>query len=71
MASGDAYNQRFDAIMSNFNDKVKCVDDTCTWANSIEAACFNACEWLNLCACNGITLNPKKFQFALDTADFK
>ncbi|VDI38983.1 Hypothetical predicted protein [Mytilus galloprovincialis] len=41
MASGDAYNQRFDAIISNFNDKVKCVDDTCMWANSIEAAFFS------------------------------
>ena len=49
MASGDAYNQRFDAIISNFKDKVKCVDDTCMWANSVEAAFFQACEWLNLC----------------------
>ena len=40
MASGDAYNQRLDAILSNFNDQVKCVDDTCMWANSIEAAFF-------------------------------
>lgn len=70
MASGDAYNQRFDAIISNFNDKVKCVDDTCMWANSIEAAFFQACEWLDLCARNGITLNPKKFQFAQDTVNF-
>ena len=25
--SGDAYNQRFDAIISDFKNKVKCVDD--------------------------------------------
>ena len=47
-------------------DKVKCVDDTCMWARSIEAAC----AWFDLCAHNGITLNPKKFQFAQDTVDF-
>ncbi|CAG2251287.1 unnamed protein product [Mytilus edulis] len=40
------------------------------WANSIEAAFFQACEWLDLCARNGITLNPKKFQFAQDTVNF-
>ena len=26
--------------------------------------------WFDLCAHNGITLNPKKFQFAQDTVDF-
>ena len=70
MASGDAYNQRFDAIISDFKNKVKCVDDTCMWAISIETSFFQACEWLDLCARNGITLNPKKFQFAQDTVDF-
>ncbi|XP_052760759.1 uncharacterized protein LOC128203366 [Mya arenaria] len=70
MASGDAYNQRFDAIIADFKNKVKCVDDTCMWENSIEAAFFQACEWFDLCARNGITLNPKKFQFAQDTVDF-
>ena len=70
MASGDAYYQRFDAIISDFKNKVKCVDDTCMWAISIETSFFQACEWLDLCAHNGITLNPKKFQFAQDTVDF-
>lgn len=70
LASGDAYNQRFDAIISDFPNKVKCVDDTCMWAASIEAAFFQACEWLDLCARNGITLNPRKFQFSRDTVEF-
>ena len=70
MASGDAYNQRFDAIISDFKNKVKCVDDTCMWAISIETSFCQACEWLDQCARNGITLNPKKFQFAQDTVDF-
>ncbi|CAG2199923.1 unnamed protein product [Mytilus edulis] len=40
------------------------------WANSIEAAFFQAYEWLDLCARNGITLNPNQFQFAQDTVNF-
>ena len=60
-ASGDAYNQRFDAIISDFKNKVKCVDDTCMWEDSIEAAFFQACAWFDLFARNGITLNPKSF----------
>ena len=40
VASGDAYNQRFDAIILDFKNKVKCVDDTCMWEDSIEAAFF-------------------------------
>ena len=70
IASGDAYNQRFDSIIANFQNKVKCVDDTCMWANSVKEAFFQTCEWLDLCARNGITLNPKKFQFAQDTVEF-
>ena len=70
LASGDAYNHRFDAIISDFPNKVKCVDDTCMWANTVEDAFFQTCEWLDLCAKNGITLNPKKFKFAQDTVDF-
>jgi hypothetical protein len=70
IASGDAYNQRFDAIIASFPNQVKCVDDTCMWSNSIEEAFFQACDWLDLCARNGITLNPRKFQFAQDTVEF-
>ena len=70
LASGDAYNHRFDLIISDFPNKVKCVDDTCMWADSVEEAFFQTCRWLDLCARNGITLNPSKFQFAEDTAEF-
>ena len=70
LASGDAYNQRFDAIISHITNKVKCVDDTCLWADTLEASFFQTVEWLDLCARNGITLNPKKFQFAQNTVTF-
>ena len=70
LASGDAYTQRFDAIISDFDNKVKCVDDTCMWSNNVEESFFQACKWLDLCSQKGITLNPKKFQFAEDTVEF-
>ena len=70
LSSGDGYNLRFDAIIADFPNKVKCVDDTCMWATSIEDAFFQTCQWLDLCGRNGITLNPKKFQFAQDSVDF-
>ena len=70
LASGDGYTQRFDELISGFENKVKCVDDTCMWADSVEAAFLQTCRWLDLCARNGITLNPKKFQFAQDTVEF-
>ena len=70
LASGDAYNHRFDAIIAEFQNKVKCVDDTCMWTDSIEAAFYQTCQWLDLCARNGITLNPNKFQFAQDSVEF-
>ena len=40
------------------------------WAGTVEDSFFQACEWLDLCGRNGITLNPRKFQFAQDTVDF-
>ena len=43
LASRDAYNQRFDAIIADFPNKVKCVDDTCMWVESIETAFLQTC----------------------------
>ena len=40
------------------------------WANSIEESFFQTCRWLELCARNGITLSPKKFQFAQEVVDW-
>ena len=70
LASGDGYTQRFDAIISDFENKVKCVDDTLMWEKGVEEAFHQTCRWLDLCGKNGITLNPKKFQFAQDVVDF-
>ena len=70
LASGDAYNQRFDEIISNFPDKVKCVDDTLMWTFSIKDAFFQLCRWCELTYRGGITLNPTKVQFAGESVDF-
>ena len=70
IASGDAYTQRFDSLIVDFRNKVKCIDDTCMWAPTVKDAFFQACDWLDLCGNNGITLNPGKFQFAQDSVEF-
>ena len=70
LASGDGYTQRFDSIIADFKNKVKCIDDTLMWEKGIEEAFFQNCQWLDLCGQNGITLHPKKFQFAQDVVDF-
>ena len=70
VASGDGYTRRFDEIVADFQDKTKCIDDTCMWADTIEECFFQACQWLDLCGRNGITLNPEKFSFAQDTVEF-
>ena len=70
VASGDGYTRRFDEIVADFPDKTKCIDDTCMWADTIEECFFQACQWLDLCGRDGITLNPEKFSFAQDTMKF-
>ena len=74
LASGDAYNQRFDAIIADFSNKVRCVDDTLKWTSSISECFFQLCQWCDLCYRNGITLHgvskPEKLQFAQPTVDF-
>ena len=70
LASGDGYTQRFDSIITDFKNKVKCIDDTLMWEKDIEQAFYQNCKWLDLCGRNGITLHPKKFQFAQDIVDF-
>ena len=69
-SAGDAYTRRFDEIVSDFPDKTKCIDDACMWKLDIAKSFFQCCQWLDICGRHGITQNPDKFQFALDTVDF-
>ena len=70
LASQDGFTQRHDEITSEFEDKVRCVDDTLLWSDDIEQAFHRTCQYLDLCGNNGIILHPKKFQFAKDTVEF-
>jgi len=70
ISSGDGFTRRFDAIIADFPDMTKCIDDSLLWANTIEESFYQACSWLDICGTNGITLNPKKFQFAQDVVEF-
>ena len=70
LAAGDAYTERFDRIIAGVPNKTKCVDDTLLWSNSIQECFFQTCQFLTLCAENGIVLNPEKFQFCQDEVEF-
>ena len=70
ISSGDGYTRRYDEIVSTIPNKAKCVDDTLLWSDSIEESFFQACNWLDTCGRNGITLNPEKFRFAEDKVEF-
>ena len=70
IASGDAYTHRYDEIVAEFPNKVKCIDDTLLWSDSIEESFFQAVRWLDLCGRNGIVLNPTKFAFSRQTVEF-
>ena len=70
IASGDGYTSRYDAIISEVQNKIKCIDDTLLWATDISESFIQTAKYLELCANNGIILNPTKFTFAADQVDF-
>ena len=70
LASGDAFNARYDQIISDFKDKTKCIDDTLLWSENLEQSFFRTCEYLTLCSNAGIVFNLKKFQFGQQEVDF-
>ena len=70
IASGDAYTAKYDTLVAHIPCKTKCIDDALLWSADIETAFHQATEWLDVCAKNGITLNPRKFRFAKDEVEF-
>ena len=70
LAAGDGYNQRLDSVLADITTKVRCVDDTCTWAPDVRTAFLDACALLDTCARHGVILNPDKFQFCQDVVEF-
>ena len=59
IASGDSYFRRFDEIVSNVRNKIKVIDDTLLWSNSIEDCFFRTGEWLNICGKHGSSRTPQ------------
>ena len=70
IASGDGYSRRFDEIVSDIQNKTKCIDDVLLWSDNLGSSFFQACEWLERCGNNGIIQHPKKFVFGEDTVEF-
>ena len=72
LSSGDGYNRRFDAILSNFQRKERCVDDTVHYDDieSLEQHWWRTIEFLSTTGSAGVVLNPDKFQFAQRTVEW-
>ena len=68
--SGDAYTRRFDDITANQRRKVRCIDDSLLWDDTIEEAFWHTFKYLKKCADGGIIFNKDKFQFAQKVAEF-
>ena len=43
LAAGDAYTERYDRIISEIEDKTKCVDDALLWKSNIKDQFFHTC----------------------------
>ena len=70
VSSGDGYNRRLDAIMSNFERKERCMDDTVHYDEDLEEHWWRTIDFLTCVGQAGIVLNPDKFQFAEKTVNF-
>ena len=70
LSSGDSYNRRFDAILSDFERKERCVDDTVIYDENLEDHWWRTIDFLKTVGDAGIVLNPDKFQFAKREVDF-
>ena len=70
LSSGDGYNRRFDAVLSTFERKERCVDDTVHHDTDLEQHWWRTIDFLTRVGQAGIVLNPDKFQFAERSVDF-
>ena len=70
LSSGDGYNRRFDAVLSTFERKERCVDDTVHYDSDLEQHWWRTIDLLTRVGRAGIVLNPDKFQFAERSVDF-
>ena len=59
-SAGDAYNCRYDQVLSDIPRKHQIIDDTVLHDSNIEEAFFHTFDFLLTCAVNRVTLTPKK-----------
>ena len=70
LSSGDGYNRRFDAVLSDYERKERCVDDTIHYDTDLEQHWWRTIDLLTRVGRSGIVLNPDKFQFAEKGVEF-
>ena len=70
LSSGDCYNKRFDAILTDFQRKERCIDDTIHHDDDLETHWWRTIDLLHTMGAAGAVLNPDKFQFAERNVDF-
>ena len=70
LSSGDGYNRRFDAILSDFERKERCVDDTIQYDTDLQTHWLRTIDSLIRVGQAGIALNAEKFYFARRIVDF-
>ena len=70
LSSGDGYNRRFDAILSSFQRKERCVDDTIYYDDELCDHWWRTIDFLSMVGSAGIVLNHEKFQFCQRQVDF-
>ena len=70
VASGDALNNRLDAIFADFRNKERLMDDTIYFDESLEDHWWRTIDFLITAGKAGCVMNPKKFQFARREVDF-
>ena len=70
LSSGDGYNRRFEAILTDFERKERCVDDTIHYDDDLAEHWWRTIDLLILVGRSGIVLNPDKFVFAQKSIEF-
>lgn len=70
VSSGDGYNRRFDAILTDFLRKERCVDDTIHYDSDLTEHWWRTIDLLRTLGEAGIVLNPDKFQFCRKSVEF-
>ena len=70
LSSGDGYNRRFQAILSDFERKERCVDDTLFYDDNLASHWWRMIDFLSNVGSSGVVLNPDKLQFAKRTVNF-